>query len=311
MGPASAGDPVPVDLLVAGGALDPQLQVVLRAAERRQLAVRALRVGPTQHPHLHWDLDEDVLVIDGEALAPRAVFLRHDVFAWLADPREAVADRARAWQDTLTGWLRVHPEVRWLNRNAPRGPGQKIADLHLARRCGLAIPRTALGNEPARVAVFAEVLPAGGVAKPVSGGQHCRSLADALAAAPRRAGALAAPALVQERVRGPDLRVYLLGGARLAYLLAARTLDVRDDPEVVPAPVDLPPALEARLARFQAAAALDLAAVDLKWPPGRDPVFLECNRQPMFAAFEAASEGALCDALLDALMRPEAPRGAG
>lgn len=307
MAAGARGEPVSIDLLVAGGERDPNLPPVLEAAARRGLEVRSLRVGPGAHPRLHWDLEADSLRLEGETLRPRAVFLRHDVFAWLADPREEVADRARAWQDTLVGWLRAHPEVRWLNRHAPRGSGQKPADLVLARRCGLAVPRTVLSNDAAAIGALAQALPGGGVAKPVSGGQHCRPLDAALAQAPRQGGALPSPALVQARLEGPDLRVYLVGAERLAFRLAARTLDVREDPEVAPEPVALPASLEAPLRALQEAAALDLAAVDLKAPPGAPPVFLECNRQPMHAAFDEAVAGGLSAAILRWLCPPARP----
>ena len=299
----AAAEPVFTGLLVAGGELDAHLDRVLTAATHLGAETLALRVGPESHPRLHWDLDADVLLVDDRPCSPRAVFLRHDVFAWLEDPRETVAERARAWQDTLLGWLRAHPEVRWLNRGAPSSGGQKPADLVLARRCGFSIPRTWLSNDLAEIGLMdARDL----VTKPVSGGQHCQHLGPALERAPRRGDALAAPALVQTRVPGADLRLYLVGEARLCFRLEARTLDLREDPAPHIAEEALSSELAAPVERFQAAAALDLAALDFKLGP-EGPVFLEANRQPMFAAFDEVAEGRLSEALVRWLLGNEAP----
>ncbi len=289
------------ELLIAGGSLDPQLDHLVAAARDLDVAVRELRVGPTAHPRLHWDLQTDSLHLDGQTLRPDGAFVRHDVFGWLADPRQAVSERARAWHDTLTGWLRHHPNVRWLNREAaPRTSGQKPFDLAQARISGMRIPATWLSND---LDAIGRIDTSSAITKPVSGGQHCRPLGPSLEGAPRRGQALAAPAMLQERVDGPDLRVFLVGSVFQAFRTEARTLDVRDDAEARPVAVVLPDGLREHLVRFQRWERLDFAALDFKEPVGGGPpVFLECNRQPMFAAYDAACGGRLSRAMVDWLM---------
>jgi hypothetical protein len=48
-----------------------------------------LLVGPEDHPRLRLSVPEGRLVIDDEPLDVGALWVRHDVFAALADPRAA------------------------------------------------------------------------------------------------------------------------------------------------------------------------------------------------------------------------------
>ena len=291
-------------LLLSGGTADPNLEVLETAASAGGIEVRTVRHGAQRHPRLHWELGSDTLLLDDVELAPSGVFARHDVFGWLADRRPAVAWRAEAWHATICGWLRAHPSVRWLNRHAEKGPGQKPADLMAAAHVGLQIPDTRLGNDRDRLVRLEDA-----VVKPVGGGAACRPLQETLPTAPHRGGALAAPALVQERLRGPDLRVFLVAGQSFAFRSVARTLDVREDPAARPIFDD---AVEAglidALRDFVRARRLDWTAIDLKLDPDRGPVFLEANRQPMFAAYDGACDGALTRSLLAWHLSRDAPR---
>ena len=291
-------------LLLSGGTADPNLDALEAAAAAAGIEVRALRHGATRHPRLHWELGSDTLLLDDEELAASAVFARHDVFGWLADRRPAVAWRAEAWHATICGWLRAHPAVRWLNRHAEKGPGQKPADLVAAARAGLQIPQTWLGNDHRRLQTLD-----GAVVKPVGGGAACRPLREALSAAPHRDGALAAPALVQERLGGPDLRVFFVGRRSFAFRSVARTLDVREDRAARPTFDDaVGNELIGALSDFVSARRLDWTAIDLKLDPDQGPIFLEANRQPMFAAYDEVCDGALSRALLAWHLSPGAPR---
>jgi hypothetical protein len=80
---SAASDPI----LVAGGDRDPNVAVLVRALEAAGAAVRPLVYGAGARPWLAWDLEHDRLILDGGVVEPRAVFLRHDVFTQLADPR--------------------------------------------------------------------------------------------------------------------------------------------------------------------------------------------------------------------------------
>lgn len=301
-------------VLVAGGDRDPNLLALAAALARRGAPHRLLLVGEHYHPGLTWVLagdapHEDRLEVDGEALAPAAVFLRYDVFTHLADRRPASAHRATAWYTALSGWLEAHPEVRCLNRRRGlRSPPPKPYQLALARRLGLPVPATLVGNVVERIAAFR---PGGAVVKPVAGGEHCRPLDEALAETPVRDGVAPAPAIVQAALVPPERRVFVIGRRLFGFDVASTALDYRSDPatRVTPWP-DLSAPLATGLRRLARALDLDFAAADFKTCPDSGRLlFLEINTGPMFAAFDAAADGAVGDAIAELLLRPARRRG--
>jgi hypothetical protein len=162
--------------------------------------------------------------------------------------------------------------------------------LVLARAAGLAIPRTVVTNHAATARTAAP----DGIAKPVGGGDVTRPLDEALALG-RADTILAAPALVQERLIAPELRIYVVGDATFAFEVRSPLLDYRasNDVEVVylgpgPAPA------AAQVRALAARCGLDYAAADLKSRADGTLVFLELNTAPMFARFDHACDGALC-----------------
>jgi hypothetical protein len=292
----------PGPLLVIGGEADFNLGSLLARMEERGCPHRAVIVGATGNPSVVWDLQADLLTVDGEEVRAAGAFVRHDVFGYLADRRPATAQRASAWHATLAGWLFAHPGVRFLNRGAG-APTNKPFHLHLALRAGLEIPRTLVTNDRARLAAEAAAGPM--IAKPVPGGGYCHPLEEVLAAAPERDGRTASPAIVQNRLEPPEVRVYSVGGRFIPFSVQSELLDYRtsDQTRVEPLPLDaVPAAVLAGLGRLMGELGMDYGAADFKTDPatGRQ-VFLELNSSPMFAAFDAASGGAVSDAIIDFL----------
>lgn len=275
-------------LLVAGGDRDPSIAALVAALVRADVPHKLVATGAAR-PTMAWDLDADTLVVDGEPFAPRAAFVRHDVFEQLADPRPQPGFRAGAWWTALDGWLLAHPDVRCFNR-ASAGPSNKPYLLVAARAHGLAIPRTLVTNHAPSARAFAP----DGIAKPVGGGDLARPLDEALAMARART-VLAAPALVQERLVPPELRIFVVGDRTFAFEVRSPRLDYRagDDVEVVYAG-DGPAPAAAQVRALAHAQGLDFAAADLKSRPDGSLVFLELNTGPMFARFDQACDGALC-----------------
>lgn len=288
-------------LLIAGGSADPQVAHLIRAAEALGVPHRALRVGPDTAPRISWDLGADTLTLDGEPLSPGALFLRYDVF--LADaPNPANARyRAEAWHGLLSAWAGAHPQVRWFNRGSRSR--SKPETLLLARAHGLAVPETVISSDGA---LLNDRSMLGWVAKPVTGGGHCRPLVELLAESELRQGASAAPAMAQPRLPGPDMRIFGVGLRQLGFLLRSDQLDYRLDPRArVEALDEIPPEIARGLRGLAAELGIDFYAADLKRDPDGVWRYLEINNQPMFAAFDAACDGALCAAMLEAL-RPGA-----
>jgi len=229
----------------------------------------------------------------------RAAFLRGDVFHAMADPRPEVSHRARSWYTTLHGWALAHDEVRLFNRGY-RGQTNKPFMLSLAARCGLTVPATRISND-------LDALERDGagerIGKPVLGGGYCQPLPELLASTERRDGLAAAPAIVQERLVAPEVRVFGIGGRFIPFQVRSEALDYRaaSDTRVEPLPVSrLDPALLASLGALMAALDMEFAAADFKTSPVTgELVFLEINSSPMFAGFDRAAGGTVTGAMLD------------
>jgi hypothetical protein len=245
-----------------------------------------------------WDLRKDTFLLDGRRIHPSGAFIRHDVFAQMADPRAAVSFRAAGWFSSVQSWLDSRPDVRIFNR-AARYPIIKPTVLLLARKLGLETPASFVTNilQPLRGKEAAFVV------KPINGGDYCRALPDVWPSTETRAGVAATPAIVQEKLVSPDVRVYVIGKRTCAFEIESPALDYREDPE---------PALRylgafertlgAKLIRLNRALGLDFSASDFKTcsRTGR-LIFLEINSSPMFAGFDKTAKGELTDRMIEAL----------
>lgn len=293
-------------LLVAGGDSDPDLATLVRTLQDGGLPHHTLFAGARSSPRVTWDYERDVLSIDGEERRPEALFIRHDVFTSMADPRRAPAFRALAWFTTVSGWAIAHPEVKMFNRESALHVTNKLHVLHLARQCGLDVPRTLVTNDHALLAGWMEREPL--VAKPVNGGDYTRPLDDILKSAPQRDGALAAPSFVQERLVPPEVRVYSIAGRYFAFQLVADALDYRTTSDCKVLPLDettLAPSLLEGLGRLLERLQMDYGAADFKADPATGALrFLEVNNGPMFTAFDNACGGRLSRAMAEHLTAP-------
>jgi glutathione synthase/RimK-type ligase-like ATP-grasp enzyme len=250
-----------------------------------------------------WDLDADALIVNGAETRPRAVFIRNDVFTGLASRRPEPFQRALAWYTTIHGWAVAHTDVRITNRASAFQMTNKPHALCLAREVGLDIPSTVVSNDFELLSRELEARAL--IAKPVNGGDYTRELSEVLRSAPVLDSSLPAPAIVQERLMPPEIRVYRVGERFFAYQLVADALDYRTtaDCNVVPLELeDLPVGLTDKLRALTDRLQIDFGAADFKAcaRTGR-LLFLEINNGPMFAAFDAVSAGRLTNALIDFL----------
>ncbi len=290
-------------LLVAGGALDPHTQRIARLARQRGVPHRTVLIGPEQTPRLSYTVPEGQLCIDGELLRPTALWLRHDVFAALADPRPAVSRRALAWTEALRGWALLHSGLRWPNRRASLRRVNKVEQLARAAEVGLRIPRTRVSNDLPSLVDDAASL----VAKPVAGGSLCMAMPELLGGLHEDGGAAPQPAFVQECLQGPEVRAYVVGERLYCWQILTDLLDHRADPDCGVRRTELPAKEAELLLRLAGRLGLTLAAADFKRDPATgDLVFLEINSQPMWTAYDHECGGALSEAMMDWLLAPSA-----
>ncbi|MEI6722561.1 MAG: hypothetical protein WCO67_17495 [Betaproteobacteria bacterium] len=199
----------------------------------------------------------------------------------------------------MQGWLYNQKGVRIFNRNSAGVSGSKPAILCLARQVGLGIPNTQITNA---IRTLRALMEGSHIAKPVAGGDYCYPLEGSLKRLPADAIAAPMPAIVQQRLVAPEIRVYVIGSHTFAFEMRSASLDYRLKQDAVVLPVPVPQEETAALRRLMKEVAMDFGAADFKTDPATGKlVFLELNTSPMFARFDAEVEGALCKAMVEDL----------
>ncbi len=289
-----------VDILVACGRGDPNTGAILAAAEARGVTVCEVIPDAEGEPAVTWDPVSGALTVDGAEIGARGIFLRYDVFGPGGyQPDQGRADRALAWFSTMCSWAYADPGLRFFNREGRQSAAYKGFMLSRAAALGLPLPETRLTN--ARAAVEAMGPPERLIAKPAGGGAFTSELGAAFE--PFAGETAPAPAIVQERLGYPEVRVYLVGGVPFVFETHATTLDFRADQRSATTylpPERLRPELLAGLRRLAGDLRLDFCAFDLKTRESAGELcFLEVNSGPMFSAFDALTGGALAGAMVD------------
>jgi len=284
-------------LLIAGGDVDPNITALLAAAERSGVAYQKLLVGKSSHPALTWDLTTEQLWLDGEPLQCSAAFVRHDVFTALQDGQPASQYRALAWHTAVTGWLAAHSGILIFNRRNLNQWTNKPLVLKLAQECGLEIPQTLITNVRERLEGVERVV------KPINGGGYCEPLTEVVERTSFKDGRAAAPAIVQQRLEQPEIRIYRVGSRYFAFNVISPELDYRATQncrvEFAGDAKSSHAELTDGLGKLLAKLGLDFAAADFKTSPDTGRLlFLEVNTGPMFAVFNDASKGKLCQAMI-------------
>ncbi|MGK7955692.1 MAG: hypothetical protein AB4063_10595 [Crocosphaera sp.] len=290
-------------LVIAGGHSDPNLGQLVATAQQVGVVVQDLRHGVQESPSLSWHINQGSLKVNDQQIKPYGAFIRYDVFAGMEDSRPQVAQRAMGWYQTLQGWLLSEPNIRLFNRHQSPMGGNKGASLVLAQQCGLAIPETLITNQETPLRQYPQGT---AIAKPVAGGDYCYGLEELLNGVEFRSGCAANPAIVQNRLVAPEIRIYIIGNQALAFEMRSNSLDyrVKQDAEVIFLS-QVPPEVES-LRVLMAKLNMDFGAADFKSDPKTGKlIFLELNTSPMFARFNQVSQGALCRAMLNTLLSME------
>lgn len=299
---------------VLGRARDPHAAAVARAATDRGATVRLVDTSAPSFARWGWR-DGRLHDHEGQEVRFDAVYVRsvatslprhdHDEVAgpdtarWLAgaERRRRTQVHARAVHADLeaAGTFVVNSvDATWLHRSKP------AADLRL-RAAGVASPRCLVTDDPAAVRRFVATV-GEAVRKPIAGGGACVAVDPAALGDADLAGLATAPTLFQERVRGDDLRVYVLEGEVVAAALIRTTaLDYRGHEDDVLA-LDPDPGLASLCARAAEVLGLTFTGIDVKRGPSGELTVLDANPSPMFLGIERMTGQPIVDRLADRLV---------
>jgi hypothetical protein len=282
-------------LLLAGGDTDPQLVRLLKRAALYGIPVHSLLTGQSGSPRLHWDIRQNRLTDDAEAVAVSAAFIRQDVFAYLQSNNTQDNASAREWFVSVSGWLLSSPDIHVCNRRfLSCGGVNKPYVLHLAMQLGFNVADTYISNDIPAMDQLAET--GQWVVKPVTGGAYCTPLT---LHEGHGNNILSYPQTVQQRLEQPELRVFRVGKAWFGFQVLSDVLDYRTSSATRMTVVDVPPDLVAKLTLLSDHLGLDFAAADFKTDARKGELqFLEINTNPMFAGFDQIAGGDLSDAIL-------------
>lgn len=293
---------------------EPEIRALRQALEERgvSVAVWDSEGWPGEAPvELHRSERGARLRIAGDdAEGLQAVFLRNlgldplgERFADALDRRPvSLLGQIREYGGLLGSVLRrlERSGVRVINPTDAAGVHhRKPWQLEVLADAGLPVPETLTTNDPDAAAAFVGRL-GEAVYKPVAGRGYARSLRAGELDASKLAKLANAPVQFQERIRGDNLRLYVVGGEVVAAgRIRSEALDYRLEDHDVEA-VEPPAEVARAAARAASAMELPFAGVDVL-DEGDRFVVLEVNPGPMFATFErltgADVRGPLADLL--------------
>jgi glutathione synthase/RimK-type ligase-like ATP-grasp enzyme len=209
-------------------------------------------------------------------------------------------------------------------RAQPPSPENKLHQLAVAGRCGLAVPRTLVTNDPERFLDFYEDCRGGLISKravnlvPLVGGVAARPYTVSVRRREAADGRAVrhGPVLFQEKVpKSVELRVTVVGARVFAAEIRSQDsvrqqTDWRHRPEYGQeryyAEHRLPETVEQQCVRVVEALGLSFGAIDLILAPAGEYVFLEVNINGQWAYLEDMLGLPISDAIADLLVRADA-----
>lgn len=234
----------------------------------------------------------------------RAIWLRRPFAARPPDFVRHPDDRAFArneWRHLLDAVLAETPAVL-VNRPGSEIRATKPRQLEAARRAGLPVPDTLIGNDPAQVLEFLARHQGEVIHKALSSPAHL--MLDTRRWDPTDMRQLVtlpiAPVIFQEEIKGAfDIRATIVGDK----ILAARSstadspIDTRLDLAAPCEAYELPTKIRAALLQCMADLGLDFGAADLKVDENGRHVFLEVNPSGQFLFVEILTGLPICETL--------------
>lgn len=290
-------------LLLVGGEDDSNLHCLIETAQKKSINFTSLLVGKNNHPCLTWNINTDVMTLNGHEILPTGLFIRYDVFSSMKDPRVEVSHRAQRWYYSLLGYCLSHSGIMAFNSNASQCMGNKTAILYLAKNCGLNIPETLVSND------LQTFLPPSErndnyVVKPIDGGDYCRMIDQVIETTELDGGVAANPAIIQNKLEQPEIRIYCIGNHLMGFYVESNSLDYREKQDAKLRRLEHIPKKEADgLLKLMNILGMNFGAADFKAEPKTGEFcFLEINSSPMFSRFDFESSGEVSEKMIEWLI---------
>jgi len=280
-------------LLIAGGNRDPNIQWLIAHCHQVGIEFIPFLTHEESSSAIVWDMQKDKLRIDGTPLKINAAFIRRDVFH---GDEEKGNTRSTIWYELINGWLANKDQVKILNRDYLGRYTNKLQVLNLAKTVGLEIPKTNVSNQ---ISVLRKDSKSK-IVKPVLGGGYCQEAKSLIKNTDTRNGNAAMPAIIQQKVVGPDIRIYKVGKKHIGFLIKSENLDYRvtKEREIENLEV-LPTSIVNKLNTLMTRMGLNWGAADFKYDKEEDKYyFLEVNSNPMFSVFDRIANGKISDAIV-------------
>ena len=278
-------------ILLWGLATDPPLRAVRDRLDGREVVfVDHAAVARTR---VRLDGEAFTLEVDGDAVsldAVTAAYLRpYDARLYGSDvPRAAAGTHhlVYEWAESTTAVVVNRPSAEASNHS-------KLLQARAIRACGLATPESLVTNERDRILDF-RARHASVIYKSLS---SVRSVVAELDPETLPAGAMG-PAFVQQRIRGTNVRVHVVGDRTFACAVETEGVDYRYAPARLYA-VALPAEVAERCVALASHLSLLLAGIDLIEGEDGEWYCLEANPSPAFSAFDR--DGAIAGAVAELL----------
>lgn len=213
--------------------------------------------------------------------------------------------------DTLLGLLLAYEQagVVMFNRvSKSMTSRRKPYQISVLQGVGCKMPETLVSNDPDEVAAF---IRATGecIVKPAAGGSLTLS-ANELLASGQMSHLSQAPAIIQQRIFGDNLRVMVIGDhvcSAVAVGVSGDSIDFRGENqyqngEVSYRQVELPEVVQQQCAKAVAALGLSYSGVDIKLTADGQYYFLECNSSPIYMDVEIKMQHPITEDLCTALL---------
>lgn len=298
-------------ILILGNASDPHAAHLKQTLEQARITTFYwdTRLFPTQI-QLSWQPDRQMgrLVLpNGQRLAFQdihSIFWRNFSGVWVPSLSDSAQYQigVRDATSALRSFIQACP-AHWVNSwRAYQFHQEKPLQLAKVKQTGVPVPATLISNDPEQVTEFARLYEKV-IFKPVYGGAHTQLLSENHLEFDRLQSVLRlAPVTIQEYIPGTNLRSYVIGNTVFTAEIRSSSLDFREDQSAQLIPLELPEAIQNQCRSIAQALFLDWTAIDWRFTPTGEYVFLEANPSPMFLHFERQTGFPITESLVQLLI---------